>query len=545
MANIRAYRLDLVMMLLCWALSGCQVADQPDQPVVDRQEQLRTVIPLDVKALAPAVSSDNPNAVASAAPAPTTFMLTLAQCRAAALRNNLDLKVELLSPAIAAATLSEEEAKFESVFTSGFNFAKVDAPTDSTLNSTQEETAQWDLALEAPLRTGGTVGLELTSDRTRTDNLFSTLNPSYTRGLSASISQPLLRDAGVRANTHSIRIARYQQQITEARAKLELIRVIAAVDRMYWLLYDAHRQLEIRRNEHHLAEEQLDRARRRVDAGASPEVEIIRAEAGLAARSEEIIIADNHLRQAQRQLKLALNKPGLGSATPTVLICATAPVPLHYQVDPDLALQVALENRMEMLELELQIAQDVSTIDFQRNQLLPLLALEYRYNIDGLGASDSDALEMLYDKDFESHAVGLQLSVPLGNQAARSRLRRAMLIRTQRLATRQRRQTRIDLEVAAAIDQFETAWQRVLAGRQRQILAERELQAEQRQFELGLITSVDVLDTQRRFGQAQSAHSTALADYQIAQVDLAYATGTILGAAKIQWQPADPPGKLP
>ena len=541
MANITAYRPDLVLMLFYVLLSGCQFASQFDP--VDRQQQLRTVDVLDAKALAPAVSRYDPNDVPPAQQTPVTFMITLAQCRAAALRNNLDLKVELLSPAIAAATLSEEEAKFESVFTAGFNFAKVDAPTDSTLNSTQEETAQWDMGLEAPLRTGGTVSLDWASDRTKTDNLFSTLNPSYAQGLSASITQPLLRDAGVRANTHSIRIARYQQQIIEARTKLELIRVIAAVDRMYWLLYDAHRQLEIRRDEQRLAQEQLDRARRRVDAGASPEVEIIRAEAGLAARSEEIIIAENHLRQRQRQLKLALNKPGLGPASPTSLICVTTPEPVYYRLDNNLATQVALDNRMDMLEVELQIAQDAGTIDFERNQLLPLLALEYRYNIDGLGASDSDAWDMLYDKDFESHAVGLQLSIPLGNQAARSRLRRAMLIRTQRLATRQRRQTQIELEVAATIDQFQTAWQRVLAGHQRQILAARELDAEQRQFELGLITSVDVLDTQRRFGQAQSAHSTALTDYQIAQVDLAYATGTILGAAKIQWQPTDSAGK--
>ena len=31
----------------------------------------------------------------------------------------------------------------------------------------------------------------------------------------------------------------------------------------------------------------------------------------------------------------------------------------------------------------------------------------------------------------------------------------------------------------------------------------------------------------------------ALTQYQIAQVDLAYATGTILGSAKVQWQPTD------
>jgi hypothetical protein len=34
----------------------------------------------------------------------------------------------------------------------------------------------------------------------------------------------------------------------------------------------------------------------------------------------------------------------------------------------------------------------------------------------------------------------------------------------------------------------------------------------------------------------------ALADYQISQVDLAFATGTVLGATKVSWEPVDKPG---
>jgi outer membrane protein TolC len=62
-----------------------------------------------------------------------------------------------------------------------------------------------------------------------------------------------------------------------------------------------------------------------------------------------------------------------------------------------------------------------------------------------------------------------------------------------------------------------------------------------RQFEVGLRTSTDVLDAQTNFANAQSAEITALVNYEISLVDLAYATGTLLGADKVQWEATTPP----
>ena len=49
--------------------------------------------------------------------------------------------------------------------------------------------------------------------------------------------------------------------------------------------------------------------------------------------------------------------------------------------------------------------------------------------------------------------------------------------------------------------------------------------------------NTDVLDAAFRLSDAQSREVRALADYQIAKVDLAFATGTLLGKAKLQWEP--------
>jgi len=179
-----------------------------------------------------------------------------------------------------------------------------------------------------------------------------------------------------------------------------------------------------------------------------------------------------------------------------------------------------------------------------QNQSLPLVTMDYTYNINGLGATEYDSYDLLFDKRFEDHRLGFQLLVPLGNEAGKSRLRQALYQRRQRLASRDSRQALIELEVLNAIDQLEANWQRVLASRQSSILAGRLFGAEQRQFELGLQTSTDVLQAQTNFADAQSAEILALAEYQIALVDLAYATGTLLGAAKIQWEPLASPDDI-
>ncbi|HEV8291990.1 MAG TPA: TolC family protein, partial [Tepidisphaeraceae bacterium] len=134
--------------------------------------------------------------------------------------------------------------------------------------------------------------------------------------------------------------------------------------------------------------------------------------------------------------------------------------------------------------------------------------------------------------------VGVHIEVPIGNEAAKSRLRRALLSRIQALATKEQRIAQITQEVLNALDQLEANWQRIIAARKRIIYAQRVLDVETRQFGLGLRTSTDVLDAQTRLANAQSSEISAITDYQIAQVDIAFATGTILGASKVIWQPA-------
>jgi outer membrane protein TolC len=534
----KCFALFIAFGLLAYA--GCERAPTEFYEIKTPPAKLRQIEQFDWEQMK-APTQEPPDA--NQAP-PQQLELILEQCRALALANNLSLKVQLISPAIAAQAVSEQEAKFEAAFVANASYSKTDTPTETALSGSSVDASNVDLGVRVPLRTGGTVSFDVIDRRVRTDEIFSefseSLNPRYSNDFSVSISQPLLQNAGNRTNTHSIRIAEYDHQISEAQTKLEVIRVIAAADRAYWRLYAARKDLTVRKQQYDLAQAQLEQARRFVNSGERAQVEVIRAEAGVAAQLEAIILAENSVRDRERELKQILNKPGLETQTSTVLIPATEADPVHYELAPDRVVTAAIENRMEMLELELQLARDASTVDYLRNQALPLVTLNYTYNINGLGPTRSDAYDLLYDKNFEDHVLGLQLHVPLGNVAAKSRLRSAFYQRRQRLASRQSRKTLIEVEVLKAVDQLEANWQRILASRQNSILSGRVFQAEKRQFELGLRTSTDVLDAQTKFTEAQSAEILALAEYQIAQVDLAFATGTLLGAAKVRWDPIVP-----
>ncbi len=540
----------VALVLTTLAITGCNSLFGDGRPrVTIDPDRLRSIEPLKLPDLAKSSQTveeareafvQRPPALHEPGEATERLAMSIEECRALALQYNLDLGVALLNPTITRENITQEEARFESLFFANIRQSIFDQPTDTSLNGSSVKSLNGDVGVRIPLHTGGTITLDVPINRTETDNQFATLNPSYSSDFSASISQPLLRNAGVRTNTHAIRVAIYQSQISEARTKLEVIRVVADVDRVYWRLYAAQRELEVREQEYDLAVAQLQRAQRRVNAGDAAEVEIVRAEAGVAQRVEAIIIAQNAVRDSERLLKRVLNKPGLGMETPTIIELSTQPNPIRYELDPIALANGALDSRMEMLELELLIAQDSSSIDFARNQKLPLVTLDYRYNVNGLGASFSDSFDLLADKNFEDHIVGLSVEVPLGNAAAISRYNQAVYERVQRLATKEQRRAQIVNEVFNALDQLDANWQRVLAAGRSAILEARLLEAEQRQFDLGLRTSTDVLDAQASYANARSAEIRALAEYQIAQVDIAFATGTLLGSAQVRWEPVVP-----
>ena len=527
------FRISL-LILLSFIITGCgnDAGIGGTGEIVVPVQTLR-----EVNAFEPAkASASQPTSKPTTAPAQVE--LSIEQCRRFALQNNLDLKVDLLNPTIAKESLSAAEAQYEALFVANSSFGTTDAATASSLTSSQSKSFHADAGAQIPLRTGGSINVSLPVDRFENNNKFSTLNPSYSSDLRASISLPLLRGAGLYYNTQQIRIAFYEYQATQAATKLEVIRVLTEVDRGYWRLFAARQELLVRKKQHELALLQFERAKRKVVAQIAAEVEITRAESGAADTIEQIITSENNVRNRQRELKRLLNEAGIGVDTETIVVPISPPDASQYRLDAQQLVQAALRDRMELLEIELRIAEETSNVRIARSDLLPLVTFQYQYQQNGLGRSIGDSFTVLERNHFTDHSVGIHLEVPIGNEAARSRLRSSLARRLQQLANKEQRTVLIQQEVLNAVDSLDLTWQRIVAAQKRVVLNARLVDAETRQFDLGLRTSTEVLDAQTKLADARSSEIAALTEYQIAQVDIAFATGNVLGATRVAWSPA-------
>ncbi|MGD8787051.1 MAG: TolC family protein, partial [Phycisphaerales bacterium] len=221
-----------------------------------------------------------------------TITLGLEQVREAALANNLDLKVELVEPSIAQTALNEERAKFEAAF-----FGSAETQRSKTATAVTK-TQDYELSIEKPLPTGGFIEVGLPFG----DDMSS--GGVADAAASVSVIQSLLRGAGTRINTQSIRIAGHERNIVNARTKLVAIYLLASADIAYWRLYAARKELDVRREQYKLAQDQLNHAKKKVAAGSAAKIEIVRAEAGLSSRLEAVINAEtavlNRTRDIQR-----------------------------------------------------------------------------------------------------------------------------------------------------------------------------------------------------------------------------------------------------
>lgn len=457
-----------------------------------------------------------------------TVELTLEEARAAALTNNLDLKFYLVGPSIAEQALDEERAKFEWTFFGSAGYSHSERDDEGNTVTVQS----YEAGVEAPLQTGGLLRASLPFRRADYD--VDDIGGVSSAAMSVSYVQSLLRGAGTRINTHSIRIATYQKDITDVYTKLSAIAILANVDIVYWQLYAARRELDVRREQYKLAEDQLDHARRKVGAGAAAKIEIVRAEAGLAGRLEDVINAETSVRDRERDFKRILNREDLPLNVGIDILPTSEPDPIGLNLDAEAIAAAALDNRMEMAELEFRLAVDDLDIALARNRTLPDVTFDYRYAATSESGSLGRALGDVGDGSLQDHAVGISAVIPLGNRAAQARYRRARLEKARDRIDQERLRQSIRQEVYDAVDALQQNWRRILAAEQGVVTAYRDYKVEQSQFTLGKSTSTFVLQSASRLADAQSRRIRAFAEYEIAQVRLARATGTLLGRGRLE-----------
>jgi len=348
-----------------------------------------------------------------------------------------------------------------------------------------------------------------------------------------TLTQPLLKNFGVDVNRVQIKIAQNERAISLDRFRQKTMDVVTQVQTAYWELVFALENLKVQERSLRLARELAELNRARVRAGVAAPVEITQAEAEVAAREGDVIVAEKGVRDAEDRLKVVLNLPKEGEWGGIILPADPAsfsPVTLDLpQVVTD-----ALRKRPEYQAAKVDLGNRELTLRFARNQLLPDLSFQASVGLNGLGGNYEEDTDKLGSGDFYTASAGIVLTIPLGNRAARAEFLKAQLEEEQAKVSLRNLELQITAEVREAVRRVEADTKRVDATKAARVLAEEQLRIEQKRLEAGVSTTFEVLRFQRDLAAAQANEVKVLTDYNKSLATLDRVRGVVLEKHRIQ-----------
>ncbi|HUL51563.1 MAG TPA: TolC family protein, partial [Candidatus Nitrosotalea sp.] len=185
--------------------------------------------------------------------------------------------------------------------------------------------------------------------------------------------------------------------------------------------------------------------------------------------------------------------------------------------------------RPDLLEFRLVLEKQDLVIRYQFNQLFPSLNLVGGYGLNGVQGSFDGVLDQITSRANPAYSYGVVVSIPLGgNRTARNNYKAAQAAKQQSLLQYKKLEQEVLTQVDVAADTVQTEFKRVRSTRQARVYAEAALDAEVKKLQNGLSTSFVVLQLQQNLTDARSAEIRALADYNEALAQLAFAEGTTL-----------------
>jgi len=486
-------------------------------------------------AIAPPVTPETQGAPGPNSQEPIT--LSLDQAIRQALEHSLELQIVQKTYGATETDSIIENAKFDPSFTGNVNGGRtVDLSGETnTVNSS--------LSLNKLVKTGGQLTLQYDDDWMKTTSPFNELQTGssgrfYNSSLQLKLTQPLLKGGGVTANRAPILIAANTAASSNEAVRQKAEELVADVERAYWNLVLQRKTLQVKQESLRAAKALLEATRAKVDQGVLASIEALVAESGAASQEDAVVVAERAVRDAQDQLRRFFTPTAAALTNEAAIIPLDEPEPEQREIDLAALTQAALENRPELVQAKLDLANSRLSLALAENQQWPALDLQGSAGLSGQGDSPTSRLT---SGDFYNWQAGLTLTVPLGNRAAAATtMKRRFEMERTALQLKDKEQS-ILLEVKEAARGAVANSKRIEVTRQARQLAEKKLEAEQARFDLGLTTVQDVLDFERDLAVAKQSEIQAMVDYRNSLVDLDQRTGRLLGRHGISPLP-QPPG---
>jgi HAE1 family hydrophobic/amphiphilic exporter-1 len=507
--------------------------------------------------------------------------MSVREAIALALENNTDIEVTRKNVRIAEFDLKAARGIYQPRLIGRTEYERSTVPNVSIFSSNQKTTQGSVVGSGAVTgyvpNFGTVISGEFSNQRLTTDNPISILSPQYNASLGLQITQPLLRGRGFDQGRRTIEIAKRNLALTDSQFRQRSIEIITNVQRAYWDLTFALRNLQVQRDGVRDAKEQLAHNRRLVEEGQLAPMDIVAAETQVANFEQAVYDALNAVTQAENAMKNLISpnrhdRVWSESITPTDSVDLEAPNTTLTE-----AMTAALANRPELETIEVQ--KDINEIDrrYYRNQTLPQIDLVARYSSAGIGGTQNPNFSSPFDvpcdpddpgyeacvarqmaqrsqlqtllqsiggagssvgdifaNKYPTYSVGIQFNLPLfGDKTARAQLGRSLVegerIETQREALEQA----IQVDVRNAIQAVRTAEARLRSAAISRANTAQQYESEQRKLDAGQSDIYRVLERQTALTTARSNELRAQTELNKAIAELHRATGNSLSANDI------------
>lgn len=496
--------------------------------------------------------------------------LTLREAIAMALDNNKDIEVTRKNVKIAEYDLQAARGYYEPRFAGQTYYEKSTIPNISFFSPESDKIRSSSVVGNVGFQgyvpgMGSILNVSLNNEQVGTDNLVSIISPQYNADLTVSLTQPIFRGRSFDQPRRAIEIAKRNLSLTDTQFRQRSIDIIANVQRAYWDLTYALRNLQVQRDGVKDAKDQLEHNRRLVNEGQLAPIDIVAAETQVANFEQAVYDALNTVAVAENALKNLIS-PDRNNSIWVESVTPVDPVDLDV---PNTTLAEALENALQNRpELEINQAQkDINAIDqrFYKEQKKPQIDLVASYTASGIGGSlnpnfanpfcrnnpDPNCAQSVQDllrnvggagtawsdiftNQFPTFRVGVQFNLPLfGDKTADAQYGRS-LVEGQRLETqREQVEQNIQVDVRNALQVLRTSEARLRAAAIARENSAKQYESEQRKLDAGQTDIYRVLERQTALTVARSNELRAQTELNKAIAELQRATGNSLKANNV------------
>ncbi|MBN2023451.1 MAG: TolC family protein [Pirellulales bacterium] len=387
--------------------------------------------------------------------------------------------------------------------------------------------------------------------------------------VTAEFRQPLFQGAGVQFNriagpgaipgyNNGVVIARLKVDIALTDFEASVFTLASDVERAYWDLYLAYRELDSVRAGYASSLETWRKVKALYDQGArGGELDqVAQAKAQLYAFKSQVEQRLSNLYAAETQLRYMM---GLAATDGRLIRPSDEPTSAKLSFEWVDAQYEALARNVDLRRQRWTVKQAELELISAKNYLLPRLDAVGRYQWLGLGddlwdtkrqgvfpsaaSVSNSAMESLTGGDFQQWQYGLEFSMPLGFRKEMAGVRHAQLNLVREKTLLKEQELEVSHQLTSAIRDLQKGIVQMQTNYNRCIAAKTEVQAVQTSWETGAITLNVLLDAQRRLAEAEIEYFRSVIQYNLAIVDIHYRKGSLLEYNGIYLAEGPWPGK--